>query len=530
MSTLDDAAAMPKCVVMHDEFDWEGDQPPRHAATHTVIYETDVRGATIHPSAGVAHPGTYRGLTELIPYFTTLGIATVELMPVQEFNAHELQRVNPLTGEALRNYWGYDPVAFLAPKRSYASQGAPGAQRLEFKQMVKAFHRAGLEVIVDIVLNHTAESNELGPTICLRGIDNAIFYMLDDHDLRSYKDFTGAGNTLKAGHPVVRNFILDTLRHWVMEMHVDGFRFDLASVLGRDEHGQMLADPPLLEQIAEDPILRDVKLIAEAWDAGGAYQVGSFAQRRWAEWNGQFRDDVRRFWRGDRGTAGLFASRICGSADLYQRSGKGPECSINFIACHDGLTLNDLVNYERKHNEANGENNRDGTHANYASNARVEGPSEDPAVERLRLRRIKNFLVTLFVARGIPMLLGGDEFRRTQRGNNNSYCQDNELSWYDWTLLRRHREVLAFARGMIALRRRHTALRSTEAFYDAATIRWLGPGGGAPAWSRSGPALGGMSPVGRIGPRPVPRLQCGGRGRHVPVASAARRPSLARGH
>jgi isoamylase len=482
MSTEDDAGAMPKCVVMHEAFDWAGDRPPRHAWTDTVIYETHVRGATIHPSGGVAHPGTYLGLAEKIPYFTALGVTTLELMPVQEFNEWELRRLNPVTGEPLRNYWGYDPVAFLAPKESYAAQRAAGAQWLEFKQMVQAFHRAGLEVIMDIVLNHTAERNELGPTICFRGIANAIYYMLDERDPRFYKDYTGVGNTLNANHPVVRSFIIDVLRYWVTEMHVDGFRFDLASVLGRDEHGQMLPNPPLLEQIAEDPILRDVKLIAEAWDAGGGYQVGSFAERRWSEWNGRFRDDVRRFWRGDRGAAGAFASRLCGSADLYERSGKGPECSINFISCHDGFTLNDLVSYEHKHNEGNGENNRDGSDVNDSTNAGIEGPSDEATVEALRTRRIKNFLVALFAARGVPMLLGGDEFRRTQQGNNNAYCQDNEISWYDWTLLERHRDIHAFARGMIALRRRHAVLRA-EAFYDADTIAWLAPDGAPRDWS-----------------------------------------------
>ncbi len=482
MSANDDARAMPKCVVTDGDFDWDGDRPPRHAWTDTVIYETHVRGATIHPSAGVAHPGTYRGLIEKIPYFADLGVTTIELMPVQEFNEHGMQRVNPFTGEPLRNYWGYNPVAFLAPKASYGGHDAASPKRHEFMAMVKAFHAAGLEVIVDIVLNHTAEANELGPTLCFRGIDNPIFYMLDDHDRRFYRDFTGVGNTLNANHPVVRAFIIDALRYWVIDLHVDGFRFDLASVLGRDEHGRMLSNPPLLAQIAEDPILRDVKLIAEAWDAGGAYQVGSFAERRWAEWNGRFRDDVRRFWRGDPGTAGAFASRLCGSADLYARSGTGPAASINFVTCHDGFTLNDLVSYERKHNAPNGEGNHDGSDANYSSNAGVEGPTEDAVVEGLRIRRIKNFLVTLFASRGVPMLLGGDEFRRTQEGNNNAYCQDNAVSWYDWALAERHRDIRAFARGMLAVRRRFAVLRA-ETFYDATTIRWLWPGGAGPQWA-----------------------------------------------
>jgi glycogen operon protein len=316
-----------------------------------------------------------------------------------------------------------------------------------------------------------------------RGIDNAIYYWLDD-DKRFYRDFTGTGQTVNAAHPVVRDLILDALRYWVMEMHVDGFRFDLASVLGRDLHGRVLADSPLLERIAEDPILRGSKLVAEAWDSAGAYQVGAFSQSRWAEWNGRYRDDVRRFWRGDAGMAGAFASRICGSPDLYVRSGKGPECSINFVTCHDGFTLNDLVSYERKHNEANGEDNRDGADENYSANYGVEGESDAPAVETVRQRQIKNFLLTLAISRGVPMLLGGDEFRRTQRGNNNAYCQDNETSWLDWSLRDRHDEILRFARNVLALRRAHPML-GREAFYTDEDIQWFDPRGHRPDWSDS---------------------------------------------
>jgi glycogen operon protein len=340
---------------------------------------------------------------------------------------------------------------------------------------------AGIEVILDVVFNHTAEGNELGPTLCFRGLDNDIYYILAD-DRRFYKDFTGTGHTIDANHPVVRDLILAALRHWVVEMHVDGFRFDLASVLGRDEQGNLLSNAPLLERIAEDPILRESKIIAEAWDAGGAYQVGSFSEHRWAEWNGRYRDEIRRFWRGDEGMLGLFASRICGSADIYQRSGKGPESSINFVACHDGFTLSDLVSYEHKHNEANGENNRDGADENYSCNYGVEGETEDPEIEVVRKRQIKNFLLTLFISRGVPMLLAGDEFRRTQQGNNNAYCQDNEISWHDWTFLERHQEIYRFARGMIAFRRSHSVL-SKEAFYTEADLRWFSPEGTVPYWS-----------------------------------------------
>jgi isoamylase len=480
LSDVDNAASAPKCVIPHADFDWQGDQPLCRPWTSTVIYELHVRGFTICPSANVRFPGTYRGLIEKIPYLKDLGVTAVELMPVQEFNENECSRANPQSRERLKNYWGYDPIGFFAPKASYASVRKNGAQVLEFKEMIRAFHRQDLEVILDVVFNHTAEADEFGPTICFRGIDNAIYYWLND-DKRFYRDFTGTGQTINAAHPVVRDLILDALRYWVMEMHVDGFRFDLASVLGRDRHGHILADAPLLERIAEDPILRDAKLIAEAWDAAGAYQVGSFSYRRWAEWNGHFRDDVRRFWRGDNGMVGRFASRICGSSDLYAASGKGPECSINFVTCHDGFTLNDLVSYERKHNEANGENNRDGADENFSANYGVEGESDDPRIESIRCRQIKNFLLTLAIARGVPMLLAGDEFRRSQRGNNNAYCQDNDTSWVDWSLFQRNNEIFRFARGVLALRRAHPVLRR-EAFYTDAEVLWLGTSGDPPDW------------------------------------------------
>jgi glycogen operon protein len=480
-STVDDARTMPKCVFHQEYFGWHDDQPLRHPWSKTVIYEVHVRGFTVHPTSGVAHPGTYRGLIEKIPYLQKLGVTAVELMPVHEFNEGELPRTNPQTGKRLRNYWGYDPVAFFAPKATYSSARGSGQQKMEFKEMVLALHRAGIEVILDVVFNHTAEGNELGPTLCFRGIDNSIFYMLDS-DKRYYKNYTGTGNTINANHPVVRDFILDALRYWVIEMHVDGFRFDLASVLGRDGTGKLLADAPLLERIAEDPILRDVKLIAEAWDSAGAYQVGSFSERRWAEWNGRYRDDVRRFWRGDDGTLGLFASRICGSADIYTRSGKGPEGSINLITCHDGFTLNDLVTFSGKHNEGNGENNHDGTDANYSGNYGAEGKTADARIEARRAGQIKNFLLTLFISRGVPMLLGGDEFRRTQGGNNNAYCQDNETSWHDWSYLKEHADIFRFARGMIAFRRAHPIL-SEEHFYTDAEIHWFGSQGGLPNWA-----------------------------------------------
>jgi glycogen operon protein len=479
-SQLDNAASVPKCVFVNYPFDWQGDRPPRHSWSKTIIYETHVRGFTVHPKSGVDHPGTYRGLMEKIPYLKELGVTSVELMPVQEFNENSVTRKNPQTNQELKNYWGYDPVVFYAPKASYSASGGMGQQKLEFKEMVRALHKADIELILDVVFNHTAEGNELGPTLCFRGIDNAILYTLAD-DKRYYKDYTGTGNTINANQPMVRDQILAALRYWMVEMHVDGFRFDLASVLGRDGTGKLLANAPLLERIAEDPVLKSVKIIAEAWDAAGAYQVGSFSEQRWAEWNGRYRDDVRRFWRGDDGMLGSFANRLCGSADIYTKSGKGPDGSVNFITCHDGFTLNDLVSYCSKHNEANGEGNRDGTNADNSENYGVEGATKDAGIEAVRKRQIKNFLLTLFISRGTPMLLGGDEFRRTQGGNNNAYCQDNETSWYDWNFLEQYKDIFRFTRGMIVFRQAHPVL-SKEQFYTDSQIHWFGSQGALPEW------------------------------------------------
>jgi len=480
-SKLDNAGTMPKRVFVNDPFNWAGDQPPLHPWSKTIIYEIHLRGFTIHPNSGVDHPGTYRGLMEKIPYLKTLGVTAVELMPVQEFNENSVTRRNPQSGQLLKNYWGYDSVAYFAPKASYSSSGGLGQQKQEFKEMVQAFHKAGIEVILDVVFNHTAEGNELGPTLCFRGMDNAIFYSLAD-DQRHYKDYAGTGNTVNANQPVVRDHILAALRYWTVEMHVDGFRFDEASVLDRDSAGKLLAKAPLLERIAEDPVFRDVKIIAEAWDAGGAYEVGHFSERRWASWNGHYRDEVRRFWRGDDGMLGLLAQRICGSADIYSESGKGPDGSINFVTCHDGFTLNDMVSYNQKHNEANAENNHDGINENFSGNYGVEGATKDAGIEFVRKRQIKNFLLTLLISRGVPMLLGGDEFRRTQGGNNNAYCQDNETSWIDWTDLEKHQEIYRFAQGMIAFRLAHPIL-SAQKFYTDAEVQWFGPQGGRPNWT-----------------------------------------------
>ncbi len=473
--------ALLKCIVTDNGFDWEDDRPLHLPWSDLVIYETHVRGLTIHPSAQVRSPGTFLGVIDKIPYLQALGVNAVEFMPLQAFNPDEIPLLNPATGERLVNYWGYNTIAFFAPYEGYGSRLYPGCQIDEFKTMVKALHKAGIEVLLDVVFNHTAEADETGPTLSFRGLDNSIFYLLED-DKRYYRNYSGCGNTLNCNHPVVRNFILDCLRYWVVEMHVDGFRFDLASILGRDRQGNLAANPPLLEQIAEDPILRDVKLIAEAWDAGGAYLVGRFPGERWSEWNGQYRDDIRRYWRGDSGLAGAFASRLCGSADIYEHSGKAPLHSINFVTCHDGFTLNDLVSYERKHNLANGENNRDGCHDSYSANYGCEGETNDPTIRRLRVRQMKNLLATLFVSRGVPMMLGGDEFCRTQHGNNNAYCQDNELSWLDWGLVAKNADFLRFVRELIALRRRYAVL-SSEQFYRPEELSWFNAEGQPPDWA-----------------------------------------------
>ncbi|MEX0914964.1 MAG: alpha-amylase family glycosyl hydrolase, partial [Wenzhouxiangellaceae bacterium] len=389
----------------------------------------------------------------------------------------------------------YSTVAFFAPKESYSTRAEPGCQLAEFKTMVRALHQAGIEVILDIVFNHTAEGDHTGPTLNYRGLDNEIYYYLEA-DRRFYRNYSGCGNTLNCSHPVVRDHVLDCLRYWVIDMHVDGFRFDLASVLSRDANGQLVNNPPLLERIAEDPVLRHVKLIAEAWDAAGAYQVGRFPGQRWSEWNGRYRDDVRRFWRGEPGMAGAFASRLCGSADIYEHGGKRPLHSINFITSHDGFTLNDLVSYENKHNDGNGEGNRDGSNENYSANYGEEGETSEADIERTRIRQIKNLLATLFLSRGVPMLLGGDEFRRTQRGNNNAYCQDNDVSWYDWQLLDANREIVDFVTDMIAFRQQHEVLRS-ERFYRAAELLWFDASGHEPSWDLSMTGLGcGISPEG----------------------------------
>ena len=448
----------------------------------TVIYEMHVGGFTRHPSSGVAPEkrGTYAGLIEKIPYLRDLGITAVELLPVFEFD--ETDAVSGLT-----NYWGYSPVSFFAPHRAYSSRRDLLGPLDEFRDMVKALHRAGIEIILDVVYNHTAEGNHEGPTFCYRGLANDVYYMLAN-DKNFCCNYTGCGNTLNAGHAVVRRMILDSLRYWVSEMHVDGFRFDLASILTRDRDGTPLANPPILWDIESDPVLAGTKLIAEAWDAAGLYQIGSFVGDSWKEWNGKFRDDVRSFLKGEAGTVSRVAARILGSPDLYAQSEREPEKSINFVTCHDGFTLNDLVSYNRKHNADNGEENRDGTDDNRSWNCGVEGPTEDPGVERLRNRQVKNFLTILLLSAGAPMLLMGDEVRRTQRGNNNAYSQDTEISWFDWTLLDRHPDVLRFTRTLVAYRLRLAAGEQEEyvltlnELLRRGQIRWHGVRLDQPDW------------------------------------------------
>ncbi|MDR2490110.1 MAG: glycogen debranching protein GlgX [Spirochaetaceae bacterium] len=464
---------MPRCIVVDDGFDWQGDLPLNYPLRHSVLYETHIRGLTMHQSCHAKFKGSYLGVIEMIPYFKDLGITSLEFLPVHEFCENELLRANPNTGERLKNYWGYSTVAFFAPKSSYASDKRPGAQVAEFKTMVRELHKAGIEVILDVVFNHTAEGSEMGPTFSFRGLDNPIYYILNENK-RYYQNYSGCGNTVNCNNPVTRSLIIDCLHYWVIHMHVDGFRFDLGSILGRNQRGNLMENPPVLEKIAEDPVLRNTKIIAEAWDAGGAYQVGWFPGGRWAEWNDRFRDDVRRYWRSDLNTVSALATRLSGSSDLYLRDGRKPFHSINFITSHDGFTMKDLVSYNGKHNEENGEENRDGGNNNLSWNFGCEGPSRDGAIETARIQQMKNLFVTLLVAQGTPMILGGDEFARTQKGNNNAYCQDNETSWYDWNLQKRNTGLYRFVKEMIAFRLRHPCFMRPE-FYTGHAGKYNAP-------------------------------------------------------
>jgi glycogen operon protein len=473
-------------VVCEYYFDWGQDQPLNIPLVDSIIYEMHVRGFTRHPTSGVANPGTFAGLIEKIPYLKSLGVTAVELLPVNEFEEGDTDRVNPFTGEPLVNLWGYQPTAFYAPNTAYSSKRNDGEQMREFKQLVKSMHEAGIEVILDMVFNHTAEGDETGPAWSFRGIDNATYYILDPATGK-YLNYSGCGNTVNANNPVVREFIVDCLRYWVTEMHVDGFRFDLAAILGRGQDGGVLKNPPLIESMAYDPVLANTKLIAEAWDAAGLYQVGTFPSwGRWAEWNGIFRDDVRKFVKGDAGMTSALATRLLGSPDLYETSAREPYHSINYITCHDGFTLNDLASYNEKHNLANGDNNQDGSNANFSWNCGVEGPTTDLVVNELRARQRKNFAAILLFSHGVPMLLGGDEMARTQQGNNNAYCQDNEVSWVNWEMAESNADLMRFFQLMIAFRKRCPMLRRDTFALDGETgfhVTWHGTKRMSADWS-----------------------------------------------
>jgi isoamylase len=467
LNSEDSAGGMPKCVVIDPAFSWGNDIPPKTPWHRTIIYELHVKGYTkLHPEVPPELRGTYAGLScpPVIDYLKNLGITAVELMPVHQFVADR-----HLKDWGLTNYWGYNTIGFFAPEVSYASSGIFGQQVVEFKTMVRALHREGIEVILDVVYNHTGEGNHLGPTLCFRGIDNASYYRLVRDDRRYYMDYTGCGNTLDMTHPRVLQLITDSLRYWVSEMHVDGFRFDLASTLARELHDVDRLGA-FFDIIQQDPVISQVKLIAEPWDLGpGGYQVGNFPVL-WAEWNAAYRDTVRRFGKGDAGQVGALAYRLTGSSDLYARNGRLPYASINFITAHDGFTLNDLVSYNDKHNEANGEENRDGHNENLSWNSGAEGETDDPAILALRERRKRNFLAMLFLSQGVPMLLAGDEFGRSQRGNNNAYCQDNEISWVDWKLDRPRRALLEFTELLIRIFQQHPVLRRSH-FFQGRRIR-----------------------------------------------------------
>ena len=479
----------PRGVVIADDYDWEGDVPLAIPPEEMVIYELHVGGFTRDPSSGVAHAGTFRGLTEKIPYLQSLGITHVELMPVMAFDEQDVPE--PVWERGLRNFWGYSTHSFFSPHPGYCVTPAAGTHSNEFRDMVRALHRAGIGVILDVVFNHTAEGGQGGPVLNFKGFGNETYYMLDQVDRAKYLDFTGCGNTLNANHPFVTRFIIDCLEYWVRAMHVDGFRFDLASALARDEEGRPMHNPPLLWGIELSDVLAHTEIIAEAWDAAGLYQVGTFPGYRWMEWNGRYRDSVRRFVRGDTGLVGEIASRLAGSSDLYQANQRLPINSVNFVTCHDGFTLWDLVSYEHKRNADNGESNRDGANENFSWNGGVEGETTDPEILALRRRQARNLLAILFLSQGVPMLLAGDEVLRSQGGNNNVWCQNNPLGWFDWTLVERHADMRRFVTELIALRRRHPSLcrrrflsgqpRSGSRLPD---VTWHGPDGREPAWDQ----------------------------------------------
>ncbi|HUI58236.1 MAG TPA: glycogen debranching protein GlgX [Bryobacteraceae bacterium] len=481
------ATSMRSVVIDTSGYDWEGDTPLRRPMEDTIVYEMHVRGFTRSPSSGVLQPGTFAGVIEKVPYLQDLGVTAVELLPVFDFDETAvLQEVN---GQPLTNYWGYSTMGFFAPQSSYCLSPEAGTHLQEFRDMVKALHKAGIEVILDVVFNHTDEGNQLGPTFSFKGIDNQTYYFLVPWNLQYYLDFTGCGNTFNCNHPIAQKLIVECLRYWVCEAHVDGFRFDEASILSRGEDGNPSPHPPVVWQIELDDDLANAKVIAEAWDAAGLYQVGHFPGDRWAEWNGVYRDNIRSFVRGDPGVVGNVASRLAGSSDIYQSRGQLPINSINFVTCHDGFTLNDLVSYDQKHNEANGQGNADGADNNLSWNCGVEGPSADPAITALRNRQVRNFATILLLSRGVPMFVAGDEVRRTQGGNNNPYCQDNPVNWFDWTLADKYADLHRFFKGMIAFRKRYATLHTGQFFNGAVNSRgltdvtWHGTELNNPGWS-----------------------------------------------
>lgn len=488
LGTKDNLTTSMRSVVIDiSDYDWEGDRPLNRSMRDTIVYELHVGGFTRSPSSGCKHCGTFSGVVEKIPYLKELGVTAVELLPIFDFD--EKDTVREVNGVRLKDYWGYNPLSYFAPEGSYCVSPDQGSHIKEFRDMVKALHKAGIEVILDVVFNHTNEGNHMGPTINFKGFDNSIYYHLVPFDRQYYMDYSGTGNTFNCNHPVAEKLIVECLEFWVREMHVDGFRFDEGSILARGEDGVPLVHPPVIWHIETSEVLADTKIIAEAWDAAGLYQIGYFPGYRWAEWNGLYRDNIRQFVKGDPGLVGAVAWRMGGSADLYQSSGHLPINSVNFITCHDGFTLNDLVSYNYKHNEANGEGNQDGINDNLSWNCGVEGETEDSVIDLLRQRQLKNFAAILLLSQGVPMILAGDEVRRTQKGNNNAYCQDNEISWFDWNLVEKNSEMFRFFKLMINFRNHHPILHRAHFFMGDVNerglpdISWHGTKLFSPGWN-----------------------------------------------